>query len=189
VVSKCLDFRLGQGEIRFENGAYTLVREYFETDRNTALGQEMTVFITVLVDLAKAMKSPRRHIPMPDDVLPAQVPALLITRRAINDPKLLGSIQGADLLDIVVVFDQPSFSGKVKIKASLLAGREDHHIKIRGENFFTGIVRKRPAFFRPGNRFQGKRAILRQIHNRQRFIGRIGQSELKGGTEGSRSTF
>ncbi len=32
LVSKGLDFSLGQDEIRFENGAYTLVREYFEPD-------------------------------------------------------------------------------------------------------------------------------------------------------------
>jgi hypothetical protein len=37
LVSKCLDFSLGQDEIRFENGAYTLVREYFESNFNTAI--------------------------------------------------------------------------------------------------------------------------------------------------------
>jgi len=31
----------GQGAIRFKNGAYTSVREYFEADRNTAIGHKM----------------------------------------------------------------------------------------------------------------------------------------------------
>ncbi len=42
---------------RFKNGAYTIVREYFEPDYNTALGQEMAVCKTVLVDLATAMEN------------------------------------------------------------------------------------------------------------------------------------
>ena len=32
------DFSRGHGEIRFENGAYTVVREYFEPNFNTAPG-------------------------------------------------------------------------------------------------------------------------------------------------------
>ena len=35
---KPLDFNRGHGEIRFENGAYTIVREYFEPNFNTAPG-------------------------------------------------------------------------------------------------------------------------------------------------------
>ena len=40
---KRLDFVREQGGIRFKNGAYTQVREYFESDRNAAIGQKMTV--------------------------------------------------------------------------------------------------------------------------------------------------
>ena len=40
---KALDLARGQGEIRFKNGAYTQVREYFEPDFNAAIGQEMRV--------------------------------------------------------------------------------------------------------------------------------------------------
>jgi len=43
LVSKRLDFVRGQDVIRFKNGAYTLVREYFEADHNTAIGQKMNV--------------------------------------------------------------------------------------------------------------------------------------------------
>ena len=39
LVSKRLDIVRGQGLMRFKNGAYTLVREYFEPDRNAAIGQ------------------------------------------------------------------------------------------------------------------------------------------------------
>lgn len=39
LVSKRLDIVRGQGLIRFKNGAYTQVREYFEPDHNTAIGQ------------------------------------------------------------------------------------------------------------------------------------------------------
>jgi len=40
---KPLDLVRGQGKIRFESGAYTRVREYFEPDFNAAIGQEMRV--------------------------------------------------------------------------------------------------------------------------------------------------
>ena len=35
---KTPDHTRRQGAIRFESGAYTLVREHFESDRNAALG-------------------------------------------------------------------------------------------------------------------------------------------------------
>ena len=38
-----LDLAREQGGIRFKSGAYTIVREHFESDSNTAIGQEMTV--------------------------------------------------------------------------------------------------------------------------------------------------
>jgi hypothetical protein len=38
-----LDFVRGQGFIRFKSGAHTVVREHFETDYNTALGQKIIV--------------------------------------------------------------------------------------------------------------------------------------------------
>jgi hypothetical protein len=38
---KTADFVRWLGVIRFKNGAYTLVREYFESDYNTAIGQNM----------------------------------------------------------------------------------------------------------------------------------------------------
>jgi len=38
---KALDLVRGQGAVRFESGAYALVREHFGPDRNTAIGQEM----------------------------------------------------------------------------------------------------------------------------------------------------
>jgi hypothetical protein len=43
IIAACkrLDLVRGQGGIRFESGAYTSVREHFETDRNAAIGQEM----------------------------------------------------------------------------------------------------------------------------------------------------
>jgi len=47
-VSKPLDLAEGTASIRFKNGAYTLVREYFESNCNTALGQEMRVLKLVL---------------------------------------------------------------------------------------------------------------------------------------------
>jgi hypothetical protein len=53
---------------------------------------------------------------MPDNVFPAQVPAGCSIRRAVNDPKLLGPVQGAELLDLAVGLDPPSFSGKLKIQ-------------------------------------------------------------------------
>jgi hypothetical protein len=40
---KPLDLAREQGGIRFKSGAYTIVREHFESDSNTAIGQEMTV--------------------------------------------------------------------------------------------------------------------------------------------------
>jgi hypothetical protein len=39
---KSLDLVRGQGGIRFKSGAYTSVREHFETDHNAAIGQEMS---------------------------------------------------------------------------------------------------------------------------------------------------
>jgi hypothetical protein len=53
---------------------------------------------------------------MPDNVFPAQVTAGGFIRRAVNDAKLLGPVQGADLPDLAVGLDPPSFSGKLKIK-------------------------------------------------------------------------
>jgi len=41
-VFRALDLFLGQGVICFKSGAYTLVREHFETAHNAAIGQEMT---------------------------------------------------------------------------------------------------------------------------------------------------
>ena len=38
-VLKIVDHAQGQGVSRFENGAYTVVREYFETAYNTAHGR------------------------------------------------------------------------------------------------------------------------------------------------------
>ena len=52
---KLSDFVRGQGEIRFESGAYTIVSEHFESDFNTALGQKIMVLKSVLpVGLADA---------------------------------------------------------------------------------------------------------------------------------------
>ncbi len=45
---KALDLGRGQGVNRFKNGAYTLVREYFESIHNTAIGQEMRLYKPVL---------------------------------------------------------------------------------------------------------------------------------------------
>ena len=47
-VSRPLDLVCWQGTVRFESGAYTLVREHFESDCNTAIGQEMMELIPVL---------------------------------------------------------------------------------------------------------------------------------------------
>jgi hypothetical protein len=41
---KCPDFVRGQGAIWFKNGAYTAVREYFEANRNAAIGQKMGIW-------------------------------------------------------------------------------------------------------------------------------------------------
>ena len=41
---KALDLGRGPGVNRFKNGAYTLVREYFELVHNTATGQEMRLY-------------------------------------------------------------------------------------------------------------------------------------------------
>lgn len=41
---KALDLGLGPGVNRFKNGAYTSVREYFESIHNTAIGQEMRLY-------------------------------------------------------------------------------------------------------------------------------------------------
>jgi len=38
---KSLDLVRGQGAIRFKSGAYTIVREHFESARYTASGQKM----------------------------------------------------------------------------------------------------------------------------------------------------
>jgi hypothetical protein len=43
LIDKNLVFVRGQGAIRFKSGAYTEVREHFEADRNTAIGQNMRV--------------------------------------------------------------------------------------------------------------------------------------------------
>ncbi len=43
MVPKYADFGSGQGAIRFKSGAYTLVREHFEADRNAAMGQKMRI--------------------------------------------------------------------------------------------------------------------------------------------------
>jgi hypothetical protein len=40
---KLLDLAREHGEIRFKSGAYTAVREHFESNFNTAIGQEITV--------------------------------------------------------------------------------------------------------------------------------------------------
>jgi hypothetical protein len=47
-ISKRSAFGAGHGKIRFENGAYTIVGEYFESDLNTALRQKMSVLKSVL---------------------------------------------------------------------------------------------------------------------------------------------
>ncbi len=51
LVLKVLDRVRGQGEIRFENGACTEVREYFGSDFNLrrAIGQEMRILKSVQV--------------------------------------------------------------------------------------------------------------------------------------------
>ena len=58
-VSERLDFVRGQGWIQFKNGAYTIVREYFKLDPNTALEQKMNVMEpvqkAVLPDLALSL--------------------------------------------------------------------------------------------------------------------------------------
>ena len=38
---KTSDHARRQGAIRFKSGAYTIVREHFESDRNAAFGYEM----------------------------------------------------------------------------------------------------------------------------------------------------
>jgi len=40
---KALDFDCGQGVIRFKSGAYTPVREHFESNHNAVHGQKMMV--------------------------------------------------------------------------------------------------------------------------------------------------
>jgi hypothetical protein len=45
---KALDFGRGQGVVRFKHGAYTIVREYFEPVHNTANGQKMRFYKSVL---------------------------------------------------------------------------------------------------------------------------------------------
>jgi hypothetical protein len=45
---KLLDFVRGQGKIRFKSGAYTVVREHFESDFNKGLGQKMMVLKSLL---------------------------------------------------------------------------------------------------------------------------------------------
>jgi hypothetical protein len=44
---------------------------------------------------------------MSDDVFLAQVLAGRFVRRAVNESKLFGPVQGADLLDLAVGLDQP----------------------------------------------------------------------------------
>ena len=45
---RALDLVRWQGLSRFESGAYTIVREHFESDFNTALGQKIMVLKPVL---------------------------------------------------------------------------------------------------------------------------------------------
>ena len=47
---------------------------------------------------------------MPDHVFLAQMLALLLVGGAVHNPKLFGSLQGADLFDFFFTFDQPSAS-------------------------------------------------------------------------------
>ena len=49
MISERLGFGSGQGEIGFKNGAYTVVREYFESNFNAALGQKMSALKSFLV--------------------------------------------------------------------------------------------------------------------------------------------
>jgi hypothetical protein len=67
---------------------------------------------------------------MPDDVFLAQVLAGRFIRRPVNKPELLGPVQGADLRDLTVSLDQPSFSGKIKIKTHALPGGEGDNIYV-----------------------------------------------------------
>ena len=46
--SKFYILRCSKGVIRFKSGAYTLVREHFVTDHNTAIEQNMEVFKYIL---------------------------------------------------------------------------------------------------------------------------------------------
>ena len=41
--------------IRFESGTYTVVREHFKSDHNTAIGQEISVLKPVLAFAAEAV--------------------------------------------------------------------------------------------------------------------------------------
>ncbi len=66
LVDKPLDFVRGQGAIRFKSGAYTLVREHFESDWNAAIGQKMTVYQPVLVPAPDQMHMQmKNNLPSP----------------------------------------------------------------------------------------------------------------------------
>ena len=84
--------------------------------------QEKYILKPISIDVSSTVEYPGRHIPVPDDVFVAQVLAGRFIRRPVNEPKLLGPVQDADLLDLAVGLDQPSFRGKLKIKTHALLG-------------------------------------------------------------------
>ena len=104
----------------FENGAKCQEKCVYQSN----------IKIPFLINLTPAMENPRRHIPVPDDVFLAQVPAVGFIRRPVNEPELFGAVQGANLLDLTVGFDQPSFSGKIKIKTNLLFGGQGDDVNV-----------------------------------------------------------
>ena len=84
---------------------------------NSQKCQEKYILKPISIDVSSSVENSGRHIPMPDDVSLAQVLAGGFIRRAVNEPELLGPVQGADLLDLTVSLDQPSLCTKKGAKS------------------------------------------------------------------------
>ena len=117
---------------------------------------------------------------MPDEVALREMQAVLRIRRAVNDPELFRPVQCANLSNVAVGHHQPSITGEININAFFLLGRQGDKAKIRRKGRTTRAARRGPFLFGPMHWFQGKGAIIRQIDNRQGFVGGIGQCQPDG---------
>ena len=107
------------------------------------------------------MKNTGRQVTVPDKIALLQVPAFFFIRRAINQPKLLGPVQCADLTDLVIGRNQPSITGEIQIYAFFLPGRQDDDVRISWKGRIAGVVYRCPLLLGPGYRFKGKGAVVR----------------------------